>query len=86
MPFFKLDWRQSFIEAVAPFRIVEHLDVVEDVLPSFIPRCIYLAANSLSLQQLEKGLCHRIIVTVTAPAHALHQSYATRGSYASRNC
>ena len=36
MLFFKLDWRQSFIEAVAPFRTVEHLDVVEDVLPSLI--------------------------------------------------
>jgi hypothetical protein len=59
---------------VAALRIVEHLDVVEDVLPGFIARCIDLAANTLPFQQLEKtlgdgvdapmstGLCRRLQV------------------------
>lgn len=73
MPLFKLDWRQSFIEAVAPLRIVEHLDVVEDVLPGLIACRIDLAANSLSFQQLEKALGDCVVVAITAPAHALYQ-------------
>lgn len=73
MPLFKLDWRQPLIEAVAPFRIVEHLDVVEDVLPGLIACRIYLTANSLPFQQLEKALGDCIVVAVTAPAHALYQ-------------
>jgi hypothetical protein len=32
----KIDWRQSFMEAVPALRIVEHLDVVEDVLTCFV--------------------------------------------------
>lgn len=48
MLLFKFDWRQSFIKVVASLWIVEHLDVVEDVLPGFAPRCIDLALNTLS--------------------------------------
>jgi hypothetical protein len=73
MPLFKLDWRQSFIEAVASLRIVEHLDVVEDILSGFVAGCISFAANAFPFQQLEKALSHGIIMTVAAPAHALYQ-------------
>ena len=37
MPSLKLYWRKPVIKSVTAFRIVEHLDVVEDVLPGVIP-------------------------------------------------
>lgn len=76
MPLFKLDWRYPFIEAVAPLRIVKHLDVVEDVLPGLIACRINLAANSLSFQQLGKALGDCVVVAVTAHAHPHAHAHA----------
>ena len=55
------------------FRIVEHLDVVEDVLPGVIPGCIGLALDALTLQQLEEAFSDSIVVTVSTSAHACFQ-------------
>lgn len=55
------------------FRIIEHLDVVEDVLHGFIPGCIGLALDTLTLQQLEEALNNSIVVTVSTPPHAWRQ-------------
>lgn len=70
MPSLKLCWRKPVIKSVTALRIVEHLDVVEDILPGVVPSCIGLALDTLALQKLEEAFSDRIVVTVSAPAHA----------------
>lgn len=53
--------------------IVEHLNVVEHVLPGVIPGCIGLALDALTLQQLEEAFSDSIVVTVSRSAHACFQ-------------
>ena len=50
MPSLKLYWRKPVIKSVTALGIVEHLDVVEDVLPGVIPACIGLALDALTLR------------------------------------
>ncbi len=52
-------------------RVVEHLDVVEHVLPCLLARPVDLAADSLALEQIEEALCHGVVVAVPAPAHRM---------------
>jgi hypothetical protein len=68
-----LDGRHVIAEAVPSLRIVEHLDIVEDILPCLIAGAISLPPNSFSLEQLEKALGDGVIMAVPAPAHALLQ-------------
>ena len=56
------------------FRVVEHLDVIEDIPPGFLRVVIGFSLDTLTLQQLEEALCHRIVVAVPAPTHAWHQA------------
>ena len=73
MPSIKLYWRKPVIKSVTAFRIVEHLDVVEDILPGVIPGCRGLALDALTLQQLEVAFSDSIVVTVSTSAHACFQ-------------
>src|SRR5690606_471617 len=56
--------------AVSPLRVVEHLDVIEDIGPGLLPGGIDAAPDSLSFEQLEEALGHGVVVAVTAPTHA----------------
>lgn len=49
MPSLKLYWRKPVIKSVTVFRIVEHLDIVEDVLHGIVSGCIGLALDALTL-------------------------------------
>jgi hypothetical protein len=51
---------------VSPLRIVEHLDIVEDIPPCFSTGAIRFASNSFPLEQLEEALGNGVIVAVTA--------------------
>jgi len=53
--------------------IVEHLDVIEDILPGIGTCCIGLSTNALTLDKLEEAFSNSVIVAVTSPAHALLQ-------------
>ena len=66
---FKIDWRQSFVEAVPALRIVEHLDIVKDVLSCFVTGDVGFSANAFPLEQLEEAFGHGVIMAVPAPAH-----------------
>ena len=54
-------------------RVVEHLDVVEYILPGFVSGTIDFSPYPLSLQQIEEAFCYRIIVAVTPSAHRMNQ-------------
>lgn len=58
---------------MAPFRVVEHLDVVEDVGTGICSGGVDLAADALALEQLEEALADGVVVTVAAAAHAAEQ-------------
>ena len=55
------------------FRIVEHLDVVEHILPGVGPGFISPAPYPFALEQIEKALDHRVVMTVPASAHRVFQ-------------
>ena len=73
MASFELDRRSVAGSAVTPLGVVEHLDVVEDVGTSVIPRGVDLSPDALAFEQLEKALGHGVVVAVAAPAHAADQ-------------
>ena len=53
---FILDRRQAIAEAVPAPRIVEHLDVIEDILLCFFPSAVGLASDPFPFQELEEAL------------------------------
>lgn len=69
MASFELYRRSISGSAVAPFWVVEHLDVIEDIGLGGIARWIDLAADAFALEQLEEALGHGVVVTIAASAH-----------------
>jgi hypothetical protein len=55
-------------------RVVKHFNIIEHITTSFIARSIDFPSDSLSLQQLEKALSHRIIMTISSATHAAFQA------------
>ena len=55
---------------MSAFRIIEHLDVIENITSGFFTGCVDLSSDSLSLQKLEKALGYSIVVAVSPSAHA----------------
>src|SRR5690606_3772835 len=56
--------------AMTPFRVVEHLDVVEDIGSGLLPGGVDTTANPFALEQLEKAFGHGIVMTIAPAAHA----------------
>lgn len=54
-------------------RIVEHLDVVEHVLPGRVSRPVGSAPYPFALEQVEEALRNGVVMTVAAPAHRMLQ-------------
>jgi hypothetical protein len=54
---------------VLALRIVEHLDVVEHVLPCLFACSVGPSPDSLALEEIEEALCHSVVVAVAATAH-----------------
>jgi hypothetical protein len=69
--FFVLDRRHIVAKAVPALRIVEHLDIVKDILPCLVTGAVCLPPNSFPLEQLEEALGNGVIMAVPAPTHAL---------------
>ena len=70
MASFKLYRRSISGSAVAPLRVVEHLDVVEDIGSGLITAWVDLTTDTLTFEQLEEALSHGVVVTVAAATHA----------------
>lgn len=73
MTFLELYRRDAAGRIVAALWVVEHLDVNEHIGAGILPGWIDLAANPLSLEQLEEALSHGVVVAVASPAHAAEQ-------------
>lgn len=50
--------------------VVEHFDVVKDILACQVPGSIDFSFDAFELEQLKKAFCHCIAVTVFSTAHA----------------
>lgn len=46
-------------------RVVEHLDVIEHILPCLLARFVCASPDALKLEQVEEALDHGIIVAVS---------------------
>lgn len=51
-------------------RVVEHLDIVEHVLPCGFSGQVCAATDAFPLQELEEAFGYCVVVTVSAAAHA----------------
>ena len=58
---------------MATLRIIEHLDIVEDVLPGVGSGFVSLPSDPLRLEKMKEALRDSIVVTVPTSAHAGHE-------------
>lgn len=55
---------------MSAFRVIEHLDVIENITSGFVTRCVDLSSDSLPLQKLEKALGYGVVMAISSPTHA----------------
>src|SRR5690606_13862733 len=55
--------------AMTPFRVVEHLNVVEDIRSGLFAGGIDAATDPFALEQLEEAFSHGIVMAITPAAH-----------------
>jgi len=73
MSSFELSWREIISVTVTPDRIVEHFDVVENILSGLFSVPVVFALDPLALEQLEKTFSDSVIIAVASTAHAAHE-------------
>jgi hypothetical protein len=54
---------------LAVARVVEHFDIIEDVLPAFFPAFVDSSLDSLTLLLLEKTLSDCIVMAIATTTH-----------------
>jgi hypothetical protein len=54
--------------------VIKHFDAIKNIAAGFFPRSVDLFLYPLAFQYLEKAVCYRVIVAVTAAAHAALQA------------
>ena len=62
--------RKHTVVGVLSGRVVEHLDVIEHVLPCSAQCGVGPSPDSFPFQKMKEAFCHRIVMTIPAPAHA----------------
>lgn len=60
--------------------VVKHLNVAKHIAACFLPGCIDVPADPLSLEQLEEAFCHSVVMAVASSAHAWLQVVASQES------
>jgi hypothetical protein len=46
-------------------RIIEHLNVFENILPRVVSGFVGFASDAFALQEVQEALCHGVVVTVS---------------------
>jgi hypothetical protein len=54
---------------VTAFGVVEHLDVMKDIGTGILTGWVDLAADPLTLEQLEEAFSHSVVMAVAAAIH-----------------
>lgn len=65
--------QQVIVEAMPAFYLVEHLDVIEHITTSILPRGVDFPTEPFPFQKLKKALGHGIAMTVASATHAANQ-------------
>ena len=68
-PSLELFWRQHPVPRMLALRIIEHLDVIEQIKPSFVTGSIGSPPDPFTIERVEKALCDGIFVEVPPAAH-----------------
>ena len=55
---------------MAAFCVVEHLDVIEHIATSILPRGVDFSLDTFPFQQLEKALGYGVVMTAASATHA----------------
>ena len=71
LPPFELDRRQHAVPRMLALRVIEHLDVIEHILPGFLAGSIGPPSDPFTLEQVEEALGDGIVVTVPSAAHGM---------------
>ena len=66
---FEIDRRQHTVSDMFAFRVIEHFDVVEDVLSGLLAGFICSTPDAFPFEQVEEALSDRIVMAIPAPAH-----------------
>ena len=66
---FEVDRRQHTVSDMFAFRVIEHFDVVEDVLSGLLAGFICSTPDAFPFEQVEEALSDRIVMAIPAPAH-----------------
>jgi len=59
---------------MTPFTIIEHLDVVNDVCPGFVPGIVICEKYPFCFQAAKETFSHCVIPAITFPAHAANHA------------
>ena len=54
-------------------RIVEHLNIVENILPRIISGFVGFASDAFAFQEIEEAFGDSVVVTVSPAAHAVFE-------------
>ena len=65
---FIFDGRQHPVSYVLTFRIIEHLDVIENILSRFDARFVNLAPDPFALEEVEKAFNDSVIMAIASTA------------------
>lgn len=68
---FGLDGGQHPVSDMFTYWIIEHLNVVEHVLPCLITGSVGFSSDTLAFKQIEGTLCYGIVVAVPALAYCI---------------
>ena len=58
---FEVDGRQHSVSYMFAFRVIEHFDVVEDVLSGLFAGLVGAAANAFTFEQVEEAFCNSVL-------------------------
>ena len=53
--------------------VIEHLDVVEYILPRVVSGFVNSAPDTFALQEVEEALSNRVVMAVPSAAHAVFE-------------
>ena len=51
--------------------VIEHLNVVENILPRVVSGFVGSASDTFALQEVEEAFCDRVVVAIASSAHAV---------------
>ena len=68
---FEIDGRQHPVSRMFAFRVIEHFDVVEDVLSGVLTGFVKATPDAFAFEQVEEAFCDSVVMAVSTPTHRM---------------